>query len=797
MASPNRFGSLPSSAPSSAARVASLLSANRGGGVSENNEQLNEDAAHAKILKQLSGEGYNPDSNPAAWNDAAQVANKIEKDDNAFKDMFFAHNVLELPSDLDAFTDLENTDIREADYEFGQISEYLIGLLEKPFSFLNEAEEDAGVGVEADAEEDAGVGVEAEEDAGVGVGAEAEARINQLVDLANKYDSDLAYLSLSFEDAGRVLTAPSDRESVASSSVSIIVSQQIVQEITQKTDTMIELTKQLLDNKSKVVKTQIKTQIIQRRKSALDRLLEEAQKVHDLPAGSSRAIAAASAEAAAGVEARHLEALIKRRKTLQGKAAAAAAASAAASAGSVAGLSHSPTDLTLGQAIQVPLVGQRIEGPSPDDQARFAHGESILNQRRVPCDICDRIITEKFQFDHSLPVNYEAFTCRIFLGYKYNRTQTINYWEGELIHLIQFLGGPAHQSCNGSKGKKKGLTCPIFNEQVGFSHLTENIDSLLDITYTKLLNDAVLVKDVVAANIMVPRTDFYNDINVIISNCLKEHPTLNNLNIKKIIYYIAQRLSFSVAKLRPVKHFMKTNLDYTKVNDRLKYVRGKQAEAKAKVGVVTAATNAAAAAASIETVPNIHVERLASARAAIEALRGTGILPYKDDFEKGQQINFNAPAERKNHFPELPFFRPTESVDGVLPPMKWKDTTGGLLEEEQNKKINELQRVLIANRETILNCAKNVFDKIPKIEGCGPAANRAIENAKKANTNMKTSNPPKPKRFKLRGEAEEAEEAAAEGPARVGEGGMGNKRQRKTRQRKHTTRKRKTRKNRR
>ena len=751
-----------------------LLSPNRGGGASGNNEKFTEDAAHAKILKQLSGEGYNPDSNPAAWNDAAQVANKIEKDDNAFKDMFFAHNVLELPSDLDAFTDLENTDIHEADYEFGQISEYLIGLLEKPFSFPVEAEEDAGVGVEADA----GLGVEAdaEEDAGVGVGAEAEARINQLVDLANKYDSDLAFLSLSFEDAGRVLTAPSDRESVASSSISIIASQQIVQEITNKTDTMIELTKQLLDKKSELVKTQIKNNITRRRKSELDRLLEEARRVQELPEGSAAAAAAASAAAAAGVKARHLEALIKRRKTLQGKAAAAAAASAAASAGSVAGLSHSPTDLTLGQAIQVPLVGQRIEGPSPDDQARFAHGESILNQRRVPCDICDRIITEKFQFDHSLPVNYEAFTCRIFLGYKYNRTQTINYWEGELIHLIQFLGGPAHQSCNGSKGKKKGLTCPIFNAQVGFSHLTENIDSLLDITYTKLENDAVLVKDVVAANIMVPRTDFYNDINAIISNCLKEHPTLNNLNIKKIIYYIAQRLSFSVAKLRPVKHFIKTNLDYTKVNDRLKYVRGKQAEAKAKVGVVTAATNAAAAAASIETVPNIHVERLASARAAIEALRGTDILPYKDDFEKGQQINFNTPAERDRQFPQLPFFRPTKLVDGVLSPMKWKDTTGGPLEAEQNKEINELQEVLIANREIILNCAKNVFDKIPKIEGCGPAANTAIENAKKENTNMQLSNPPSLKKAR---------------PAEAG------KRQRKTRQRKHTTRKRKTRKNRR
>jgi hypothetical protein len=324
--------------------------------------------------------------------------------------------------------------------------------------------------------------------------------------------------------------------------------------------------------------------------------------------------------------------------------------------------------------------------------------------------------------------------------------------------------------------------------------LNYNIDSLINITYTKLINDAVLVKDVLGADMPAVPADILEAILTAIATCLKE--PYNTPDIQKITYYILQRLSFSVAKLRPVKHFMQTYLDFKRVNDRLKYVRGKQAEERAKTRVVIAATDSAAESAGvktddIKTVPNEHVERLASARAAIEALRETPILPYSENFRGliGDPINFDAPVEREKNFPALPFFRPTSIDDGVLPPMIWKNTETPVLDKDKDK-IESAQRSLKSKSESILKCVKDAFNLLRQPVGCGPAAEEAIRTANKF--------------LNILRRREGAEGGAAGGGANSppkrgasgGAAGAGGKRQRKTRFRKRQTQKRKTRKNR-
>ena len=108
--------------------------------------------------------------------------------------------------------------------------------------------------------------------AGAGAGAEISAQdeelINNLVLLANDYDSDLAYLSSFFADikekeSDGTSNASSDKESHARStadsaiSASSLASQEMLGEITAKTDLMIKKTKELLNEKTPLEKSQI------------------------------------------------------------------------------------------------------------------------------------------------------------------------------------------------------------------------------------------------------------------------------------------------------------------------------------------------------------------------------------------------------------------------------------------------------------------------------------------------------------------------------------------------------------
>ena len=126
--------------------------------------------------------------------------------------------------------------------------------------------------------------------------------------------------------------------------------------------------------------------------------------------------------------------------------------------------------LTATKAFLQAMKGSRIEGPDPDRQLKFIHGQDIFNSinEETPCDLCgfalkyrqpdDYYIVAspnygvlKWSYDHTIPVNYAAAVLKIYF--------TNGQYSDQERQIMSFLGGPTCYHCNEEKSQQKFITC--------------------------------------------------------------------------------------------------------------------------------------------------------------------------------------------------------------------------------------------------------------------------------------------------------------------------------------------------
>jgi hypothetical protein len=158
------------------------------------------------------------------------------------------------------------------------------------------------------------------------------------------------------------------------------------------------------------------------------------------------------------------------------------------------------TSLTATKAFLMAMKGSRIEGPKPDSQLKFIHGEAIFDSvnENTLCDLCgfalkyrqpdgyykvgDKDYRQlKWSYDHTIPVNYAAAVLKIFLtGGQYSLQE---------LKIMSFLGGPTCYHCNLIKSQQKFITCPNA-KRFKWRNLRENryaIDLFLSQLYSSEL----------------------------------------------------------------------------------------------------------------------------------------------------------------------------------------------------------------------------------------------------------------------------------------------------------------------
>ena len=160
------------------------------------------------------------------------------------------------------------------------------------------------------------------------------------------------------------------------------------------------------------------------------------------------------------------------------------------------------TSLTATKAFLMAMKGSRIEGPSPDSQLKFIHGQAEFDAINgdTLCDLCgfalkyrqpDSYYKEgdkeyqqlKWSYDHTIPVNYAAAVLRIYL--------TGGHYSLQELQIMSFLGGPTCYHCNSVKSQQKFITCPNA-KQDKWLYLRENvraIESFLSQLYLSSLKD--------------------------------------------------------------------------------------------------------------------------------------------------------------------------------------------------------------------------------------------------------------------------------------------------------------------
>ena len=227
------------------------------------------------------------------------------------------------------------------------------------------------------------------------------------------------------------------------------------------------------------------------------------------------------------------------------------------------------TSLTATKAFLMAMKGSRIEGPKPDSQLKFIHGQATFDavNENTLCDLCgfalkyrqpdgyykvgDRDYQQlKWSYDHTIPVNYAAAVLKIYL--------TNGQYSLQELQIMSFLGGPTCYHCNLIKSQQKFITCP-HAKRFKWRDLRENryaIDSFL----SKLLSSELKGKN---AKNSRGNTSLQRQIERIIQ------PD----GIRQDQYWKQVRTDYLVKKCRKICELIRNHVDYDSAYARVKLMR--------------------------------------------------------------------------------------------------------------------------------------------------------------------------------------------------------------------------------
>ena len=227
------------------------------------------------------------------------------------------------------------------------------------------------------------------------------------------------------------------------------------------------------------------------------------------------------------------------------------------------------TSLTATKAFLMAMKGSRIEGPKPDSQLKFIHGQEVFDSidENTLCDLCgfalkyrqpDGYYKEgdkdykqlKWSYDHTIPVNYAAAVLKIYL--------TNGHYSLQELQIMSFLGGPTCYHCNSVKSQQKFITCPNAN-RFKWRDLRENTYSI-NLFLSQLLSSESKGRN---AKNSEGNTSLQRQIDRIIPP----------VGIRKDKHWTKIRTEYLVKKCRKICELIKTHVDYDSAYARVKLMR--------------------------------------------------------------------------------------------------------------------------------------------------------------------------------------------------------------------------------
>ena len=227
------------------------------------------------------------------------------------------------------------------------------------------------------------------------------------------------------------------------------------------------------------------------------------------------------------------------------------------------------TSLTATKAFIMAMKGSRIEGPSPDSQLKFIHGQrefDAINEDTL-CDLCgfalkyrqpDGYYREgdkdyqqlKWSYDHTIPVNYAAAVLKIYL--------TGGHYSLQELQIMSFLGGPTCYHCNLVKSQQKFITCPNA-KRFKWRDLRENTFAI-NLFLSQLLSSSLKGKN---AKNSEGNTSLQRQIERIIPPA----------GTRKDTHWINIRKNYLVKKCNMICKLIKEHVDYDSAYARVKLMR--------------------------------------------------------------------------------------------------------------------------------------------------------------------------------------------------------------------------------
>ena len=244
------------------------------------------------------------------------------------------------------------------------------------------------------------------------------------------------------------------------------------------------------------------------------------------------------------------------------------------------------TSLTATKAFLMAMKGSRIEGPSPDSQLKFIHGQAEFDAINgdTSCDLCgfalkfrqpDTYYKEgdkdyqqlKWSYDHTIPVNYAAAVLKIYL--------TNGHYSLQELQIMSFLGGPTCYHCNSVKSQQKFITCPNA-KQFKWRDLRENVRAIDSFLSQLCLSS---LKDKNAMN-SEGNTSLQRQIDRIIPPA----------GTRKEIHWKNIRTQYLAQKCRKICELIRNHVDYDSAYARVKLMRsvinGERAKLQSEGGLL-------------------------------------------------------------------------------------------------------------------------------------------------------------------------------------------------------------------
>jgi hypothetical protein len=227
------------------------------------------------------------------------------------------------------------------------------------------------------------------------------------------------------------------------------------------------------------------------------------------------------------------------------------------------------TSLTATKAFLMAMKGSRIEGPKPDSQLKFIHGQATFDSvdENTLCDLCgfalkyrqpDGYYKEgdkdyqqlKWSYDHTIPVNYAAAVLKIYL--------TNGQYSLQELQIMSFLGGPTCYHCNLVKSQQKFITCPNA-KRFKWRDLRENVPAIKSFLSQLYFSS---LKDKNAKN-LEGNTSLQRQIERIIPPA----------GTRKDIHWTNIRTEYLAKKCRKICELIRNHVNYDSAYARIKLMR--------------------------------------------------------------------------------------------------------------------------------------------------------------------------------------------------------------------------------